>query len=113
MYPQCRDVRTSSDRCNAAAIKGNHWCYFHARLHEQQAQQAKRIAQEAERRSRDASRQPRLADGTFARGEETIEQGANPVRRATQPGALGPSIENWHQPEPIPFQLTAVEDSAS
>ena len=113
MYPQCRHVRPSSDRCNAAAIKGNHWCYFHARLHEQQAQQAKRIAQEAERRSRDASRQPRLANGTFAPSEETIDQGTHPVSSAIQPGAPGPSVETWHQPEPLPFRLTAVEDSAS
>jgi hypothetical protein len=93
MYPQCRHVRPNSDRCNAAAIKGSNWCYFHARLHEQQAQQAKRIAQEAERRSRDASSQPRLANGTFAPSEGTVE--------------------TWRQPEPVPLQLTAVEDCAS
>lgn len=113
MYPQCRHVRSSSDRCNAAAIKGNHWCYFHARLHEQQAQQAERIAQEAERRRRDASRQPRLPNGTFAPPQETIDQGACPVSSATQPGDQGSSVEAWHQPEPIPLQLTAAEDSAS
>jgi hypothetical protein len=113
MYPQCRHVRPSSDRCNAAAIKGNHWCYFHARLHEQQAQQAKRIAQEAERRSRDASRQPRLPNGTFAPSEETIDGGAHAVSSAIQPGAPVPSVETRHQPEPLPFRLTAVEDSAS
>jgi hypothetical protein len=113
MYPQCRHVRPSSDRCNAAAIKGNHWCYFHARLHEQQAQQAKRIAQEAERRSRDASRQPRLANGTFAPPQETIDKANCAVSSATQPGASDPSAETRHQPEPIPLHLAAVEDSAS
>src|ERR1700728_2124439 len=91
MYPQCRCVRPSSDRCNAAAIKANHWCYFHARLHEQQAQQAKRTVQEAERRSRDAIRQPRLANGTFAPPQETIDQGTYPVSSATEPGASSPS----------------------
>src|ERR1700744_343851 len=113
MYPQCRDVRTSSDRCNAAAIKGSHWCYFHARLHEQQAQQAKRIAQEAERRRRDASRQPRLANGTFAPPQETIDQGIDPVSSATEPGAPYPSVGTWDPAETVPLQLTAVEDNAS
>lgn len=113
MYPQCRHVRSNSDRCNAAAIKGNHWCYFHARLHEQQAQQAKRIAQEAERRRRDAGRQPRLANGTFAPPQETIDQGIDPVGSATQSGATYPSVGTWDPAETIAFQLTAAEDSAS
>jgi hypothetical protein len=113
MYPQCRCVRPSSDRCNAAAIKANHWCYFHARLHEQQAQQAKRTVQEAERRSRDAIRQPRLANGTFAPPQETIDQGTYPVSSATEPGAPCPSVGTWDPAETIPLQLTAAEDSAS
>jgi hypothetical protein len=119
MYPQCRHVRPSSDRCNAAAIKGNHWCYFHARLHEQQAQQAKRIAQEAERRSRDANRQPRLANGTFAPGEEIpksiIDQGIYPVEAGDhrEPATLNSHGSAYAETASLPFQLTAVEDSAS
>jgi hypothetical protein len=118
MYPQCRHVRPSSDRCHAAAIKGNHWCYFHARLHEQQAQQSERIAQEAERRSRDASRQPRLANGTFAPPQETREETHDqgyPVSTATDchpERREGPAVSP-DCPEPLPLQLTAVEDSAS
>jgi hypothetical protein len=38
MYPQCRHVRPSGENCRAAAIKGSHWCYFHLRLHQGQAQ---------------------------------------------------------------------------
>jgi hypothetical protein len=38
MYPQCRHVRPSGESCRAAAIKGSHWCYFHLRLHQGQAQ---------------------------------------------------------------------------
>jgi hypothetical protein len=118
MYPQCRHVRPSSDRCCAAAIKGKHWCYFHARLHEQQAQQAERIAQEAERRRRDAGRQPRLANGTFAPPQETHEEAPDqgyPVSTATEchpERSEGPAVSPYC-PEPIPLQLTAVEDSAS
>jgi hypothetical protein len=123
MYPQCRHVRPSSDRCNAAAIKGNHWCYFHARLHEQQAQQAKRIAQEAERRSRDAGRQPRLANGTFAPSEEipksipesVLDQGIYPVEAGDhrEPATLNSHGSAYAETASLPLQLTAVEDSAS
>ena len=81
MYPQCRHVRTGSDRCHAAAIKGGHWCFFHARLHDQQAQ---RVAREAQRRSRDARSQHRLTDGTFAPPEETLSTRAStPSKQAT------------------------------
>jgi hypothetical protein len=42
MYPECRHVRPSGESCRAAALKGNHWCYFHSRLHERyRAQQAR------------------------------------------------------------------------
>jgi hypothetical protein len=122
MYPQCRHVRPSSDRCHAAAIKGSHWCYFHERLHDQQAQ---REAQEQERRSRDARQQPRLNDGTFAPPEETIAQGTYlvpaPQNRAPHPDPEYREGEGWEvtkagsatNPSDFPLQLPAVEDSAS
>jgi hypothetical protein len=34
MYPECRYVRPSGGTCNSPALKGSHWCYFHARLQE-------------------------------------------------------------------------------
>ena len=34
MYPQCRYVRPSGGTCNSPALKGSHWCYYHARLQE-------------------------------------------------------------------------------
>jgi hypothetical protein len=128
MYPQCRHVRTDSNRCHAAAIKGGHWCFFHARLHDQQAQ---RVAREAQRRSRDASSQHRLTDGTFAPAEEApegipesipegipesiIDQGY-PVSRAETgchpERSEGPAFSP-HFPETLPLQLPDVEDSAS
>jgi hypothetical protein len=115
MYPQCRHVRTDSDRCHAAAIKGSHWCYFHARLHEQQAQQAERLAQEAERRSRDASRQLRLPNGTFAPREETVDQGYSVGSAETEchPQPSEGPAGGPRSPESLPLQLPAVEDSAS
>ena len=72
MYLQCRHVRTSSDRCRAAAIKDSHWCYYHGRLHQQQEIASRRAA----------SLKPRLHDGTFATLEESIGQGTHPVRSA-------------------------------
>jgi hypothetical protein len=113
MYPQCRHVLPSSDRCHAAAIKGSHWCYYHARLHFQQTQ---RQAQESERRSREARRKPRLADGTFAPPEETIDHGTYPVG-STETGchpeqSEGPAA-GPHFRETIPLELPPVEDSAS
>ena len=36
MYPQCRYVRPSGGTCNSPALKGSHWCYYHARLQERQ-----------------------------------------------------------------------------
>jgi hypothetical protein len=102
MYLQCRHVRTSSDRCCAAAIKDSHWCYYHGRLHQQQ---------EIARRRRAASLKPRLHNGTFAPPQETIGQGACPVGSAAESGA--PDLnETWESGCP-PLELPAVEDSAS
>jgi len=116
MYPQCRHVRTDSDRCHAAAIKGDHWCFFHARLHDQQAQ---RVAREAQRRSRDARSQLRLTDGTFAPTEETTErifdQGIYPVQAGDhrEPATLTSHGSEYAGAASLPLQLPDVEDSAS
>jgi hypothetical protein len=112
MYPQCRHVRTSSDRCHAAAIKGSHWCYFHERLHDQQAQ---REAQQQERRSRDARQQPRLTDGTFAPPEEIIDQGTYVVGAGghREPATLNSHGSAYAETASLRLQLPAVEDSAS
>jgi hypothetical protein len=116
MYPQCRHVLPSSDRCNAAAIKGGHWCYYHARLHFQQTQ---RQAQESARRSREARSKPRLTDGTFASPEEIIDQEGSPVGSSPL-GSTEPAPHPWQREAPehysaetIPLELPAVEDSAS
>jgi hypothetical protein len=37
MYPECRYVRPSGGTCNAPALKGSHWCYFHGRLQERKS----------------------------------------------------------------------------
>jgi hypothetical protein len=116
MYPQCRHVRTDSDRCHAAAIKGGHWCFFHARLHDQQAQ---RVAREAQRRSRDAQSQLRLTDGTFAPAEESPEgifdPGLYPVEAGGQrePATLHSHASAHAETASLPLQLPDVEDSAS
>jgi hypothetical protein len=116
MYPQCRHVRTDSDRCHAAAIKGDHWCFFHARLHDQQAQ---RVAREAQRRSRDARSQLRLTDGTFAPTEEITErifdQGIYPVQAGDhrEPATLNSHGSAYAETVSLPLQLPDVEDSAS
>lgn len=116
MYPQCRHVRTGSDRCHAAAIKGGPWCFFHARLHDQQAQ---RVAREAQRRSRDARGQHRLTDGTFAPPEETSEGifdlGIYPVEAGghREPATLRSHGSAYAETVSLPLQLPNVEDSAS
>jgi hypothetical protein len=121
MYPQCRHVLPSSDRCHAAAIKGGHWCYYHARLHFQQTQ---RQAQESARRSREARSKPRLTDGTFAPPEEIIDQESCPVGScpvgSCPVGSTGPArhpeqreAPEHYSAETIPLELPAVEDSAS
>jgi hypothetical protein len=102
MYPQCRHVRTNSDRCSAAAIKGSHWCFFHGRLHDQQLQRAERVTREVERRSKYARTRPRLADGTFAPREDASDRECIPA----EPNSA-------ELPEFIPLQLPAPEDSAS
>jgi hypothetical protein len=120
MYPQCRHVRTDSDRCHAAAIKGGHWCYFHARLHDQHT---KREAQDHARRSSEASRKPRLANGTFAPPEETpksipesiLDQGIYPVEAGDhrEPATLNPHRSAYAETASLALQLPDVEDSAS
>jgi hypothetical protein len=116
MYPQCRHVRTDSDRCHAAAIKGGHWCYFHARLHDQHT---KREAQDHARRSSEASRKPRLANGTFAPPEEipksNIDQGIYPVKAGDhrEPATLNSHGSAYAGTASLALQLPDVEDSAS
>jgi hypothetical protein len=116
MYPQCRHVRRDSNRCHAAAIKGAHWCFFHARLHDQQAE---RVAREAQRRSRDARSQHRLTDGTFAPPEATPEgifdQGIYPVEADDHrdPATLNSHRSAYAGTTSLPLQLPDVEDSAS
>jgi hypothetical protein len=124
MYPQCRHVRTNSNRCHAAAIKGDHWCFFHARLHDQQAQ---RVAREAQRRSRDARSRLRLTDGTFAPAEEapegipdvipesTFDQGIDPVEAGghREPATLNSHGGAYAETASLPLQLPDAEDSAS
>ena len=65
MYPECRHVRPSGKNCPAAALKGSHWCYYHARMHSRQAErQAEQEALITGRRHT-ARRQQRLANGRF------------------------------------------------
>jgi hypothetical protein len=118
MYPQCRHVRTNSDRCHAAAIKGSHWCYYHTRLHQQQ---------EVARRRLEASRQPRLTNGLFAPTGEAPEgiadhgypapsgtSSSRPERRGAERSAVLTNAEvPWDTAEAIPLELPPVEDSAS
>jgi len=32
-YEICRHICTTGERCRAAALKGDFWCFFHAKLH--------------------------------------------------------------------------------
>ncbi len=33
MYPECRHIKPSGAKCQAPALKGTSFCYFHTRLH--------------------------------------------------------------------------------
>ena len=33
LYQECRHVMTSGKKCEAPALKGEHYCYYHTRLH--------------------------------------------------------------------------------
>jgi hypothetical protein len=33
LYPECRHVMTSGKKCEVPALKGEHFCYYHTRLH--------------------------------------------------------------------------------
>ncbi len=33
LYQECRHVMTSGSKCEAPALKGGHFCYYHTRLH--------------------------------------------------------------------------------
>ena len=95
MYPECRHVRPSGGTCNSPALKGSHWCYFHARIQQRQA-------------IRHSSRR---ADGRFTalpapqpEGDATIDYGTYPVAQAdasialatgeTRPLDLPPLVDN-------------------
>jgi hypothetical protein len=95
MYPECRYVRPSGGTCNSPALKGSHWCYFHARIQQRQTIRHSR----------------RRADGRFLalpapqpEGDATIDYGTYPVAQAdsslalatgqTAPLDLPPLIDN-------------------
>jgi len=33
LYQECRHIMTSGKKCEAPALKGEHYCYYHTRLH--------------------------------------------------------------------------------
>ncbi len=33
LYPECRHIMTSGKKCEAPALKGGHFCFYHNRLH--------------------------------------------------------------------------------
>jgi hypothetical protein len=33
-YALCRHIKTNGTQCEAPALSGNQWCFFHARLHQ-------------------------------------------------------------------------------
>jgi hypothetical protein len=108
MYPQCRHVQPNGESCHAAALKDNHWCYFHHRLHERyRAQQARHRLHS----QRDASGRftPEPSSDT-ALLVTTSDYGSIPVGAAGDchpERSEGPAV---HHP---PLQLPPVEDSAS
>jgi hypothetical protein len=70
MYPECRYVRPSGGTCNSPALKGSHFCYYHAGL--QQRQTIRHSHRRADGRFL-ALPQPQHA------GDATIDYGTYPV----------------------------------
>jgi len=136
MYPECRHVRPSGENCNAAALKGSHWCYFHGRLHEryraQQARQRLHNQRDASgrftpahdavphcsvdarpgqpSRPHPAPADPGVAaDPSPAALTQTLDYGAIPVvdRESAAAGLSDTRAQD------VPLQLPPVEDTAS
>jgi hypothetical protein len=38
MVPECRHIKTSGEKCASPALRGQPWCYYHARHREQAAE---------------------------------------------------------------------------
>ena len=95
MYPECRHVRPGGSTCNAPALKGSYWCYFHAHLHARQATRSTR----------------RLANGRFTSGTEEVgseaHPGANAPERACGETKAGAAIGSTS------LELPSIEDAAS
>ena len=73
MYPECRYVRPSGGTCNSPALKGSHFCYYHAGLQQRQT----------------IRHSHRRADGRFLAlhapqpaGDATVDYGTYPVAAA-------------------------------
>ncbi|MGB9415786.1 MAG: hypothetical protein WCB58_05665 [Acidobacteriaceae bacterium] len=97
MYPECRHVRPSGGTCNSPALKGSHWCYFHARIQQRQAIRHSR----------------RRADGRFIalpapqpEGDATIDYGTYPVAQADSSLALATG-------QTFPLDLPPLIDNSS
>ena len=73
MYPECRYVRPSGGTCNSPALKGSHFCYYHAGL--QQRQTIRHSHRRADGRFL-ALPQPQPA------GDATVDYGTYPVATA-------------------------------
>ena len=122
MYPECRHIRPSGGICHSPSLKGSHWCYFHARLHERQTTRhshrrpdGRFLALPAS--AKDASCRPephRASETAEAEGSavpcQTIDYGPYPVGVSGNMGAPGPSVGTW---ENTNLDLPPLEDSSA
>jgi hypothetical protein len=133
MYPQCRHVRPSGDSCRAAALKGSHWCYFHLRLHQGQAQ--RNLHRQRDRQGRftpshhspsyhPMDPRPRQLPSPYPPSADPgVEATAPQATALPAPSSLLPDGNTWDygsipvtQPasgESTPLELPPIEDSAS
>jgi hypothetical protein len=103
MYPECRYVRPSGGTCNSPALKGSHWCYYHARLQE------RKTIRHSQRR----------ADGRFIalppsqpEGDATIDYGTYPVAPTFTeegPAAHSASLDLPPLEDAVSIQLALID----
>jgi hypothetical protein len=100
MYPECRHIRTSGATCSSPALKGSHWCYFHARLNQRQT-------------IHHALRNPK---GQFASKQQTIDCGTIPVGPAREgdrgeesTGAVSASLDLPPAEDAASIQLALID----
>ena len=94
MYPECRHVRPSGGTCNSPALKGSHFCYFHARLQQRQSRSATATAARTAASLRSLQPQP-AGDATIDYGTYPVARGRNESRPLDSASSRSPAARRY------------------